>query len=170
MRNDMVKNTGKNFENEIRRSLKSGGCFWFRIQDTNDVSKFVKKAIAEKQPADFMAVYRGKPVLIECKTTRNLTAFPLHYGTARSVPSHQIKAGKIMERHGGLSFILIRRDEPRNKTCYAVTPSQMEYMYRNFGKSRKSVPWKWLDENCNKVDRIAKPIRWNLKKLYEEYL
>ena len=73
----MVKNTGKNFENEVRRSLKAGKQFWFRIQDTNDVSKIVKKAVAEKQPADFMAVYRGKPVLIECKTSRNLTAFTL---------------------------------------------------------------------------------------------
>ena len=160
----MVKNTGKNFENEVRRSLKAGKQFWFRIQDTNDVSKFVKKAVAEKQPADFMAVYRGKPVLIECKTTRNLTAFPLHYGTNRSIQSHQIKAGKIMERHGGLSFFLI------NKTCYAVTPSQVEHMYRSFGKSRKSVPWKWFDENCTKVERLAKPIRWHLIKLYEEYM
>ena len=117
-----------------------------------------------------MAVYRGKPVLIECKTTRNLTAFPLHYGTNRSIQSHQIKAGKIMERHGGLSFFLIRRDEPRNKTCYAVTPSQVEHMYRSFGKSRKSVPWKWFDENCTKVERLAKPIRWHLIKLYEEYM
>ena len=97
----MVKNTGKNFENEVRRSLK---------------------------------------------------------------------AGKIMERHGGLSFFLIRRDEPRNKTCYAVTPSQVEHMYRSFGKSRKSVPWKWLDENCTKVERLAKPIRWHLVNLYEEYM
>ena len=38
----MVKNTGKNFENEVRRSLKAGKQFWFRIQDTNDVSKFVE--------------------------------------------------------------------------------------------------------------------------------
>ena len=166
----MVKNTGKNFENEIRRSLKSGKQFWFRIQDTNDVSRFVNKAVAEKQPADFMAVYRGRAVLIECKTTRNLTAFPLHYGTNRSIQNHQIKAGKIIERHGGLSFFLIRRDEPRNKTCYAVTPSQVEHIYRSFGKSRKSVPWKWFDENCTKVEKIAKPIRWNLIKLYEEYL
>ena len=60
----MVKNTGKNFENEIRRSLKKGGQFWFRIQDTNDVSRFVNKAVAEKQPGDFMAVYRGRAVLI----------------------------------------------------------------------------------------------------------
>jgi hypothetical protein len=50
----MAKNTGKNFENEIRRSLKACDCWWFRIQDTNDVSRFVKQAVAEKQPADFM--------------------------------------------------------------------------------------------------------------------
>ena len=41
----MAKNTGKNFENEIRKSLKGADCWWFRIQDTNDVSKFVKQAI-----------------------------------------------------------------------------------------------------------------------------
>ena len=50
----MKGSTGKNFETEIRRSLKDKRtqCFWFRIQDTNDVSRFVKQAIAEKQPGD----------------------------------------------------------------------------------------------------------------------
>ena len=59
----MAKNTGKNFENEIRKSLEKADLWWFRIQDTNDVSRFVKKAVAEKQPADFMAVYRSRPIL-----------------------------------------------------------------------------------------------------------
>ena len=90
----MAKNTGKNFENEIRRSLKACDCWWFRIQDTNDVSRFVKQAVAEKQPADFMAVCRSRPVLLECKTTRNLTSFPLYYGATRSIPSHQIKLAR----------------------------------------------------------------------------
>ena len=44
---------GKNFESEIRRSLKSSKhIWWFRIQDTNDINRFVKQAVAEKQPAD----------------------------------------------------------------------------------------------------------------------
>ena len=166
----MVKNTGKNFENEIRRSLKSGGCFWFRIQDTNDVSKFVKKAIAEKQPADFMAVYRSVPILIECKTTRNLTAFPLYYGATRSIPKHQVEYGKTLQRNGGISLILLRRDEPRNKTVYALTPEQVAYLYRTFGKDRKSVPWKWIEEHSTVVDRLAKPIRSNLVKLFTALL
>ena len=65
--------TGKNFEWEIRKSLDTAGWWWFRIQDTNDVSRFVKKAISEKQPGDFFAVAYGIPVLIECKTSRNKT-------------------------------------------------------------------------------------------------
>ena len=34
------KDTGKNFENEIRRSLvASKHIWWFRIQDTNDINR-----------------------------------------------------------------------------------------------------------------------------------
>ena len=69
-----------------------------------------------------------------------------------------------------MSFILLRRDEPRNKECYAVTPDQMAYLYDSFGKSRKSVPWKWFDEHAVKVERLAKPIRWNLVKLFTALL
>ena len=167
-----MKSTGKNFEAEIRRSLKDKRtkCFWFRIQDTNDVSRFVKKAIAEKQPADFMAVYRSRAYLLECKTTRNLTSFPLYYGPTRSIPTHQVRAGDILERNGGIAYILIRRDESRNKTVFANTPSQANYLYSYYGKKRKSVPWEWFKENAIEVDRLAKPIRWNLRKLFDSKL
>ena len=86
------RDTGKNFENEIRRSLKSSKhIWWFRIQDTNDINRFVKQAVAEKQPADFFTVYRGRPIMLEAKTSRNLTSFPLYYGSGRSIATHQIR-------------------------------------------------------------------------------
>ena len=166
----MAKNTGKNFENEIRRSLKGAKCFWFRIQDTNDVSRYVKKAVAEKQPGDFFAVYRSRPILIECKTTRNLTAFPLYYGATRSIPKHQVDYGRTLQRNGGISLLLLRRDEPRNKTVYALTPEQVAYLYRTFGKDRTRVPWTWIEEHSTVVERLAKPIRWNLVKLFTALL
>lgn len=102
------KDTGKNFESEIRRSLKaSRHIWWFRIQDTNDINRFVKIAVAEKQPADFFTVYRGRPIMLEAKTSRNLTAFPLYYGSGRSIAAHQIKEGEQLVRKGGISFIVI---------------------------------------------------------------
>ena len=97
----MAVDSGKNFEGEVRASLKKVRCFWFRIQDTNDVSRFVNKAVAEKQPADFMAVYKGTPILIECKTTKRSKSFPLWYGKSRSIPQHQIDYGLEIEKNGG---------------------------------------------------------------------
>jgi len=162
------KDTGKNFENEIRRSLKSSKHnWWFRIQDTNDINRFVKVAVAEKQPADFFTVYRGRPIMLEAKTSRNLTSFPLYYGSGRAIAKHQIEEGIKLERKGGISLILIRREEYRNKKVYAITPSQARYLYSK-KITKKSIKWKWFDEHAYIVERLKAPLRWNLQKLYEE--
>ena len=162
------KDTGKNFENEIRRSLKSSKhIWWFRIQDTNDINRFVKVAVAEKQPADFFTVYRGRPIMLEAKTSRNLTSFPLYYGSGRAIAKHQIEEGIKLERKGGVSLILIRREGYRNKKVYAITPSQARYLYSK-KITKKSIKWKWFDEHAYIVERLKAPLRWNLQKLYEE--
>ena len=164
------RDTGKNFENEIRRSLKSSKhIWWFRIQDTNDINRFVNQAVAEKQPADFFTVYRGRPIMLEAKTSRNLTSFPLYYGSGRSIATHQIKEGEQLVRKGGVSLILIRREEYRNKKTYAITPSQAKYLYsKAYGK--KSIKWEWFEEHAVIVERLKAPLRWNIQKLYEEVI
>ena len=162
--------TGKNFENEIRRSLKSSRhIWWFRIQDTNDISRFVKIAVAEKQPADFFSVYKGRPIMVEAKTSRNLTSFPLYYGSGRSIAPHQIKAGEELVRKGGIALILIRREEFRNKKVWAITPAQAKYWYSKKWKG-KSVKWEWIEKHGISVDRLKAPLRWNLQKLYEKLI
>jgi recombination protein U len=162
------KDTGKNFESEIRRSLKSSRhIWWFRIQDTNDINRFVKIAVAEKQPADFFTVYRSRPIMLEAKTSRNLTSFPLYYSDTPSIAKHQIEAGIRLERAGGVSLILIRREEYRNKKVYAISAQQAKDLYRN-KNNKKSIKWSWFDENAYIVDRLKAPLRWNLQKLYEQ--
>ena len=164
------KDTGKNFENEIRRSLKgSKHIWWFRIQDTNDINRFVKVAVAEKQPADFFSVYRGRPIMVEAKTSRNLSSFPLYYSNTPSIAKHQIDAGIRLERAGGVSLILIRREEFRNKKVYAISAQQAKDLYRN-KDNKKSIKWSWFDENAYIVDRLKAPLRWNLHKLYEQVI
>jgi len=164
------RDTGKNFENEIRRSLQgSRHIWWFRIQDTNDINRFVKIAVAEKQPADFFSVYRGTPIMLEAKTSRNLTSFPLYYGNTHAIAKHQIEAGLKLERAGGVSLILIRREEYRNKKVYAISPQQAKDLYRN-RDSKKSIKWSWFEENAYIVERLKAPLRWNLHKLYEQVI
>ena len=164
------KDTGKNFENEIRRSLKSSRhIWWFRIQDTNDINRFVKIAVAEKQPADFFSVYKGRPIMLEAKTSRSLTSFPLYYGSGRSIAAHQIKAGEELVRKGGISLILIRREEFRNKRAFAITPAQAKYWYSKRWK-RRSVNWEWMDKYGIPIERLKAPLRWNLQKVYDKII
>ena len=151
--------TGKNFEAEVRKSLKDTDCFWFRIQDTNDVSRFVKQAIAEKQPGDFMMIKAGVPVLIECKTSKRETSFPLYYNTKRAIPKHQVEAALEVREHGGQSFFLIRNDKPRNKRCFAVKPEDIEELYKT---TKKSVKWAEIEQVSVELPAISNPLRWDL--------
>jgi|TARA_R100000049_G_C1935938_1_gene79808 recombination protein U len=154
--------TGKNFENEIRKSLKKINCFWFRIQDTNDVSRFVKQAIAEKQPADFMAVYKGVPILLECKTSKRETSFPLYYSHTRAIPKHQVEAAQKIEKNGGKAFFLLRKDKPRAKRVFAVSYQTIQKFYR--GK-RKSVKWEQIEKEGIELTAFTNPVRWHLKPI-----
>jgi recombination protein U len=164
------RDTGKNFENEIRKSLQgSKHIWWFRIQDTNDINRFVKIAVAEKQPADFFSVYRGRPIMVEAKTSRNLTSFPLYYSNTPAIAKHQIEAGLKLERAGGISLIMIRREEYRNKKVYAISAQQAKDLYSK-KNSKKSIKWSWFDENAYIVERLKAPLRWNLHKLYEQVI
>ena len=164
------KDTGKNFENEIRRSLKSSKhIWWFRIQDTNDINRFVKVAVAEKQPAGFFTVYRSRPIMLEAKTSRNLTSFPLYYGSGRSIAAHQIKEGEELVKRGGIALILIRREEFRNKKAWAITPAQAKYWYSKKWK-RRSVNWEWMDKYGIPIERLKAPLRWNIQKVYDKII
>jgi penicillin-binding protein-related factor A (putative recombinase) len=115
-----------------------------------------------------MAVYRSRPILIECKTTRNLSSFPLYYGSSRSIPAHQISMAQKAQRHGALAFIFIRRDEPRNKRVWAITPDQAEYLYKR--KDGKSINWKWFHAHAYELKKIKAPLRWEVISLMEANL
>ena len=98
----------------------------------------------------------------------NLTAFPLYHGGKRSIPSHQVKLGIQAQRHGALSLILIRRDEPRNKRVWAITPEQADYLYSK--KDGKSVKWSWFQGNAVELRRLKSPVRYHMEELFEEMI
>ena len=74
--------------------------------------------------------------------------------------------GILCQRAGGISLILIRRDEPRNKRVWAITPEQADYLYKK--EDGKSIKWSWFEDNAIELIRLKNPVRWNLNKLFEE--
>jgi penicillin-binding protein-related factor A (putative recombinase) len=74
-----------------------------------------------------------------------------------------------LERAGGISLIMIRREEYRNKKVYAISPQQAKDLYSK-KNSKKSIKWSWFEENAYIVERLKAPLRWNLHKLYEQVI
>ena len=107
--------------------------------------------------------------MVEAKTSRNLTSFPLWYGSGRSIAAHQIREGEQLVRKGGISLICIRREEFRNKKAWAITPAQAKYLYSKRYK-HKSVKWGWFDKHAIPIERLKAPLRWNLQQVYERIL
>ncbi len=75
----------------------------------------------------------------------------------------------MLVRKGGISLILIRREEFRNKKAWAVTPAQAKYWYSKKWKG-KSVKWEWIEKHCIPIERLKAPLRWHLQKVYEKVI
>jgi len=114
-----------------------------------------------------MSIYQGMAVLIECKTSKRETSFPLFYRDTRSIPEHQVEAARKVEQHGGRAFFLIRHDQLRNKQVYAMTWRQINNLYK--GK-RKSVKWEHIRRRAIPVKRLKAPLRWDLEQLFKKVL
>jgi len=117
-----------------------------------------------------LAYTKEDPLCLRLKlleTSRSLVSFPLYYGSGRSIAPHQIKFGEDLVKKGGISLILIRREEFRNKKAWAITPAQAKYWYSKKWKG-KSVKWSWIEKHGIKLERLKAPLRWNLQKVYDK--
>ena len=57
-----------------------------------------------------------------------------------------------------------------NKRVWALSPKTVRDMYRN--AKRKSIKWDDIEKmkGVTEVERIANPVRWNLRKLWQKLL
>ena len=110
------------------------------------------KGLVGKSPADFFTVFKGRPVMLEAKTSRNLTSFPLHYGSSRAIPKHQVSYGEGLVRAGGIALILIRErsietrsatQSPRLRPSISIQRRSRESL--RSGNGLRSMPIRWTD-------------------------
>lgn len=167
-----MKKQGKAFEYEIATSLKHiaqkvDRFVWYRIQDTQ-LLRFAtanKNITADTVPSDFMCIYKGKPVFIECKSTQNHSSYSLSY-----IKEHQVQDLMEINRCGGLGLFLLNRRKG-GMGCWAVTP---EYINKIKGEGKKSI--KWTELNGVLVDRLNPSILgegkygWNVQPILDLFI
>lgn len=86
---------------------------------------------------DYNGIYKGKYIDFEAKESKSKTSFPIN-----NIHKHQIDHLERIERHGGISFIIIRFSV-LNKTFLILTKDFIQYFESN---NKKSIPVSFIEE------------------------
>jgi len=130
---------GKLWESNIRLSLKyfqdnHPGFYFQRLMDYQDYVATNPYLRAPHQPADFLAVYRGKCYLLEAKSFHG-NRFVMDW-----LRNHQKQALQSFERAGGISYILFSLRHKRPSLNFAWRIFHYLELERLYIGKRKSIP------------------------------
>ena len=162
---------GYNFENIFRRSFIQAfpDGYIYKIPDMHSISGQLSEIhkyhsnytgyAVPKSPADFICVIGGRTVWVECKSTRNLTSFPL-----RNIKDHQIETGLEIDAAGGIFYFAIRRDEPYKSRMWLVPVNELIKVQQELAKTAKSIKWHLLERHGIECKRIKNSM-FDLEKM-----
>ena len=88
---------------------------------------------------DYNGVYKGKYIDFEAKETASKTSFSLS-----NIHEHQIKHLEKIEKHSGISFIIVRFTS-MNKTFLLTTKKLLDFINNN---DKKSIPLEYFEKNA----------------------
>ena len=153
--------SGELFEKEVRQSLiykmRDTNKLWFKkLVDTNAIRGYsevahtegnwgFKNMLAPKVPSDFLLVYHGRPIFIECKSSHG----ELSYNMIDYVKDHQCIEARDITAAGGLYYFMICNKSKRGEDSktYILPGSKVFWMRRDLVEQKKrSVKWDKLEE------------------------
>ena len=126
-------------------------------------TKIVEAYYEIPSTTDYNGVYKGKYIDFEAKETKSKTSFSLN-----NIHKHQIEHLVRIEKHGGISFLIIRF-VILDKTFLIFTKDFMTYINNN---DRKSIPLSYIEEKGFLIKERYNPIIDYLKvidSIGEEY-
>jgi len=172
----MSKRSGYVWESTFKKSVQTylPEAFIFKIIDTHSIEgllSILRKSHTQyenymipKVPSDFIIVWNGKTMWVECKNTHNKTSFPLS-----NIKKHQLEFGKAIVRAGGEYFLAIQRDKPYHKRAFLIDlETFLKMELRAIKEKRKSIKWELFElESGVKEMRLLKNSLYNIKGVLE---
>lgn len=107
-----------------------------KVDYNNRINTKIKEAYYEiPSTTDYNGIYKGKYIDFDAKETRSKTSFPLS-----NIHAHQIRHLISVERHGGISFLIISF-VVLNEVYLLETRYIKEFIDNN---ERKSIPYEYI--------------------------
>ena len=115
-----------------------------RITKTNYQNMRVTDGFFEcPSTLDYNGVYKGYYIEFDAKETRSKTSF-----TINNIHNHQIEYIKKVIKHNGIVFLIVRFSL-LDKNFILKGEDLINYINNN---DRKSIPLKYFEENCYKLE------------------
>jgi len=159
--------TGKVFEAEIRRSLKAfeethDNFWWMRLSDYRTWIAANPKLINARQPADFVAIFRGIAHFFECKSTQMARGWNCTY-----LRPHQHESLNAIHAAGGRAWILIRNHSVKyHNSAWALSIYEYDWLRDHLPPTRASFSWEAIDERGLRLP-LCKGKIWDLSPVLE---
>jgi len=148
-----MSNSGYEFERETGDSLRAiEGTYVHKLVDTHafqycPMCEARLNIILPKQPSDYLVVYRGHPIFIECKSSRNPISYNIKY-----IAVHQLEDAFAVEKSGAIYYFVISMRKPRNMEAYVLRPQQLAQVIANM-TTKAAVRWSEIAAHGLSLDR-----------------
>ncbi len=157
--NSTYANRGMGLENDINNTNKYYELYDIalinkkptpiRITKTDFKSARIKDAFFETQSTlDYNGVYKGYYIEFDAKETASETSFAIS-----NIHPHQIEYIKKVLKHNGIVFLIVRFTK-LNKNYVLKGRQLIDFLNTN---ERKSIPLKYFEENCYKIELKYSP-------------
>lgn len=115
--------------------------------DVDHKNNNIRKAyFKDKSTFDYNGIYKGKYIDFEAKESHSMTSFPL-----ANIHPHQFLYLRRILKHGAISFLIVSiRDE-----YYLLKGEDLLLFVDN--EKRKSIPYSYFQNNCEKIELGLKP-------------
>ncbi|MBR3116445.1 MAG: Holliday junction resolvase RecU [Bacilli bacterium] len=121
-----------------------------KVNYNNRINTKITEAYYEvPSTTDYNGIYKGKYIDFEAKETKSKTSFSLN-----NIHEHQIRHLISIERHGGISFLIIRF-VMIGKTYLLFTKDFESFINNN---DRKSIPLSYIEDNGYLIKEGYNPI------------
>jgi len=126
---------GYRFEYEVSKTLKEitqkrRDFFFLKLPE--------RKPKGIPMPADFLIIAKGRPIFLECKSSKNKSSFPL-----KNIRVSQLEYADKIDEAGGLYFFFLSNRSNKKKIKYYLV--HFETIFDLIRGKKKSIKWKDLD-------------------------
>ena len=113
MKKKTPQQLGHEFQDEVQKKLmehmRTAPSYTMRLYDTKSAGAYLPS-----QPGDFISIYKGLPILVEAKSSGNVSSLSQNRSALQLFDNEQLAKSRLWIRAGGSASAIFRCQQSKN--------------------------------------------------------